>query len=126
QPPPPPARLGRGARGLLGPPRLPGGGPPGGGPGAAAAAAAHPRRRAPAPPAREPGPAAPGCSRGSPLDRRRDASGARPSGRQPADGPAPAPRDYRPEYRHDWGGKTYYRQLRLDPLAPESPTPLLD
>ena len=27
--------------------------------------------------------------------------------------------NYRPEYRHDWGGKTYYRQLRLDPLAPE-------
>ena len=23
--------------------------------------------------------------------------------------------NYRPEYRHDWGGKTYYRQLRLDP-----------
>ena len=30
--------------------------------------------------------------------------------------------NYRPEYRHDWGGKTYYRQLRLDPLAPESAT----
>src|SRR5262245_36098808 len=27
--------------------------------------------------------------------------------------------NYRPEYRHGWGGKTYYRQLRLDPLAPE-------
>ena len=25
--------------------------------------------------------------------------------------------NYRPEYRHGWGGKTYYRQLRLDPLA---------
>jgi class 3 adenylate cyclase/tetratricopeptide (TPR) repeat protein len=33
--------------------------------------------------------------------------------------------NYRPEYRHDWGGKTYYRQLRLDPLAPESATALL-
>lgn len=28
--------------------------------------------------------------------------------------------DYRPEYEHRWGGKTYYTQLRLDPLAPES------
>ena len=34
--------------------------------------------------------------------------------------------NYRPEYRHDWGGKTYYRQLRLDPLAPESATALLE
>jgi class 3 adenylate cyclase/tetratricopeptide (TPR) repeat protein len=24
--------------------------------------------------------------------------------------------NYRPEYRHDWGGKTCYRQLRIDPL----------
>jgi hypothetical protein len=22
--------------------------------------------------------------------------------------------NYRPEYQHGWGGKTYYRQLRLD------------
>jgi class 3 adenylate cyclase/tetratricopeptide (TPR) repeat protein len=34
--------------------------------------------------------------------------------------------NYRPEYRHGWGGKTYYRQLRLDPLAPESATALLE
>ena len=27
--------------------------------------------------------------------------------------------NYRPEYEHGWGRKTYYRQLRLDPLAPE-------
>jgi class 3 adenylate cyclase/tetratricopeptide (TPR) repeat protein len=26
--------------------------------------------------------------------------------------------NYRPEYRHDWGGKTFYKQLRLDPLPP--------
>jgi tetratricopeptide (TPR) repeat protein len=26
--------------------------------------------------------------------------------------------NYRPEYRHDWGGKTYYMQIRLDPLSP--------
>src|SRR5207249_795061 len=25
--------------------------------------------------------------------------------------------NYRPEYRHDWGSKTYYTQLRLDPLG---------
>ena len=33
--------------------------------------------------------------------------------------------NYRPEYRHAWGGKTYYRQLRLDPLPPESADELL-
>src|SRR6266540_4517107 len=33
--------------------------------------------------------------------------------------------NYRPEYRHDWGGKTYYRQLRIDPLPPESADELL-
>src|SRR5215470_1647255 len=26
--------------------------------------------------------------------------------------------NYRPEYQHGWGSKTYYTQLRLDPLAP--------
>src|SRR4029453_7925555 len=34
--------------------------------------------------------------------------------------------NYRPEYRHGWSGKTYYRQLRLDPLAPENATALLE
>ena len=34
--------------------------------------------------------------------------------------------NYRPEYQHGWGGKTYYRQLRLDPLPPESADELLD
>ncbi|MBI4233204.1 MAG: AAA family ATPase, partial [Chloroflexi bacterium] len=28
--------------------------------------------------------------------------------------------NYRPEYRHSWGHKTYYTQLRLDPLGRES------
>ena len=28
--------------------------------------------------------------------------------------------NYRPEYQHGWGGKTYYAQLRLDPLPPAS------
>src|SRR4030095_3589800 len=26
--------------------------------------------------------------------------------------------NYRPEYQHGWGSKTYYAQLRLDPLPP--------
>ena len=28
--------------------------------------------------------------------------------------------NYRPEYQHGWGSKTYYTQLRLDPLPPEN------
>jgi predicted ATPase/class 3 adenylate cyclase len=28
--------------------------------------------------------------------------------------------NYRPEYRHNWGSKTYYTQQRLDPLPPAS------
>ena len=28
--------------------------------------------------------------------------------------------NYRPEYQHGWGSKTYYTQLRLDPLPPMS------
>ena len=34
--------------------------------------------------------------------------------------------NYRPEYQHAWGGKTYYRQLRIDPLPVESADALLD
>ena len=30
--------------------------------------------------------------------------------------------NYRPDYRHGWGSKTYYTQLRLDPLPPASAT----
>jgi len=33
--------------------------------------------------------------------------------------------NYRPEYRHGWGNKTYYTQLRIDPLPPESAEELL-
>src|SRR5206468_2428448 len=33
--------------------------------------------------------------------------------------------NYRPEYQHAWGGKTYYLQLRIDPLRPESADALL-
>ena len=32
---------------------------------------------------------------------------------------------YRPEYQHGWGHKTYYTQLRLDPLPPEGADDLL-
>ena len=28
--------------------------------------------------------------------------------------------NYRPEYTHQWNSKTYYTQLRLDPLGDES------
>ena len=33
--------------------------------------------------------------------------------------------NYRPEYQHGWGSKTYYSQLRLDPLPPASADALL-
>ncbi len=33
--------------------------------------------------------------------------------------------NYRPEYQHGWGSKSYYTQLRLDPLPPESAEELL-
>jgi class 3 adenylate cyclase/ribosomal protein L40E len=33
--------------------------------------------------------------------------------------------NYRPEYRHEWGHKTYYTQLRLDPLGKESADEML-
>ncbi|HEX2523119.1 MAG TPA: hypothetical protein VHP35_13430, partial [Terriglobia bacterium] len=33
--------------------------------------------------------------------------------------------NYRPEYQHGWGSKTFYTQLRIDPLPPESAEELL-
>src|SRR5712692_6086076 len=33
--------------------------------------------------------------------------------------------NYRPEYRHEWGSKTFYTQLRLDPLGQEDAQELL-
>src|SRR5262245_24618868 len=33
--------------------------------------------------------------------------------------------NYRPEYQHGWGSRTYYTQLRLDPLPPASADVLL-
>src|SRR4029450_3272094 len=33
---------------------------------------------------------------------------------------------YRPEYHHAWGSKTFYTQLRLDTLPPETAGELLD
>ena len=33
--------------------------------------------------------------------------------------------NYRPEYRHEWGTKTYYTQLRLSPLGPAEAEELL-
>jgi class 3 adenylate cyclase/tetratricopeptide (TPR) repeat protein len=34
--------------------------------------------------------------------------------------------NYRPEYSHGWGSKTYYRQLQIDPLPLKSAEALLD
>ena len=34
--------------------------------------------------------------------------------------------NYRPEYSHGWGSKTYYRQLQIDPLPPETAEALLE
>jgi predicted ATPase/class 3 adenylate cyclase len=34
--------------------------------------------------------------------------------------------NYRPEYQHGWGSKTYYTQLRLDPLPPASAEAVLE
>ena len=34
--------------------------------------------------------------------------------------------NYRPEYQHAWGSKTYYRQLRIDPLSAATAHQLLD
>jgi predicted ATPase len=34
--------------------------------------------------------------------------------------------NYRPEYQHAWGGETYYSQMRLDTLPPESAGELLE
>jgi class 3 adenylate cyclase/tetratricopeptide (TPR) repeat protein len=34
--------------------------------------------------------------------------------------------DYRPEYSHTWNDKTYYTQLRVDPLQPSSAEELLE
>ena len=34
--------------------------------------------------------------------------------------------NYRPEYQHGWSGKTYYGQLRLDPLPAETAEGMLD
>ncbi len=33
--------------------------------------------------------------------------------------------NYRPEYQHGWGSKTYYQQLQIDPLPAESADDLL-
>src|SRR5262245_7718066 len=33
--------------------------------------------------------------------------------------------NYRPEYQHGWGSKTYYTQVRLDPLGPQEAHALL-
>src|SRR5262249_3394742 len=34
--------------------------------------------------------------------------------------------NYRPEYQHGWGSRTFYTQLRLDPLPPENAQAFLE
>jgi len=34
--------------------------------------------------------------------------------------------NYRPEYRHGWGSRTYYRQLRIDPMTAETASEFLE
>jgi class 3 adenylate cyclase/tetratricopeptide (TPR) repeat protein len=34
--------------------------------------------------------------------------------------------NYRPEYHHEWNNKSYYNQLRLEPLRPENAEQMLD
>jgi predicted ATPase len=34
--------------------------------------------------------------------------------------------NYRPEYSHRWGARSYYTQLRIDPLQPGNAEELLD
>jgi class 3 adenylate cyclase len=34
--------------------------------------------------------------------------------------------NYRPEYKHDWGGRTYYTQIRIDPLGSGSAADLVE
>jgi tetratricopeptide (TPR) repeat protein len=34
--------------------------------------------------------------------------------------------NYRPEYQHGWGSKTYYHQLQIEPLPPEDANTLLE
>ena len=88
---------------------------------AAAAASAPSTPQAPAA-AREPGAAAAAGLRGPALDRRRDPGAARQPGREPAHRPAPAAGQLPPGVQHGWGSKTYYTQLRLDPLPAGAPT----
>jgi class 3 adenylate cyclase/tetratricopeptide (TPR) repeat protein len=34
--------------------------------------------------------------------------------------------NYRPEYQHAWGGKSYFTQIRIDPLTPQNAEALLE
>ena len=73
------------------------------------------------------GPAAGGGLRGSALDRRARPRPCSTTSSKACPRPASCSScNYRPEYQHAWGGKTYYRQLRIDPLPPESADELLD
>ena len=80
-----------------------------------------------APPASgEPGAALAFGLRRPPLDRLGDPGRARRSGREPADRSNPPARQLPPGVPARWGSKTYYTQLRIDPLPSESAEELLD
>ena len=107
--------------------------PPGGagggcimaGPRSGATPPAHPGCPQTPAPAGEPGAAPLAGLREPPLDRHRDPGISRWSvGEPPRCPPAPA-RQLPPRVSAGWGQKTYYTQLRLDPLPPASAEALL-
>ena len=69
--------------------------------------------------------AADGDLRGPALDRRRDAGVPESAGRLDRHREVLLLVNYRPEYSHQWNSKTYYTQLRLDPLGKESAEEML-
>ena len=88
-------------------------------------AAGAPSRRQARAPAREPRAAAAARVRGPALDRRGDAGRPRRLVGEPGERARPARRELPSRVPHGWGSKTYYRQLRIDPLPPASADALL-
>ena len=75
--------------------------------------------------AREPQSAADRHLRGPALDRRRVRSAAELLADSIGTAQILMMVNYRPEYRHNWGNKTYYTQMRLDPLGADNAAELL-
>ena len=87
--------------------------------------AAHARGDQANPVARDPQSAADGDLRGPALDRRGDPGVSKSAGRLDRHRKILLLVNYRPEYSHQWNSKTYYTQLRLDPLGKESAEEML-